>query len=198
MSALIMSPALIADRIDGFLFCNEHVNRDVAVYVKCIHLTWVPSMEVNTAAFHTCLCKYFSGKMGTRHVCVCVYVNALVINVRLQQHMCEVICLLWQWLMYMFSRKWRVWAFMHMKGLDWVMICILYRRFLSEDDPNMADLYTRLYNSALEWANSSTLTFPVPKTWVLSHSQSSDSSGANNEKCRPRQKKKKISHKKTA
>lgn len=155
-------------------------------------------MEVNTAAFHTCLCKYFSGKMGTRHVCVCVYVNALVINVRLHQHVREVICLLWQWLMYMFSRKWRVWAFMHMKGLDWVMIRILYRRFLSEDDPNMADLYTRLYNSALEWANSSTLTFPVPKTWVLSHSQSYDSSGANNEKCRPRQKKKKISHKKTA
>lgn len=126
--------------------------------------------------------------MGTRRVCVCL--NALVINVRLHQHVREVICLLWQWLMYIFSRKWRVWAFMHMKGLDWVMIRILYRRFLSEDDPNMADLYTRLYNSALEWANSSTLTFPVPKTWVLSHSQSYDSSGANNEKCGPRQKKK--------
>lgn len=121
MSALVMSPALIADRIDGFLFCNERVNRDVAVYVKCIHLTWVPSMEVNTAAFHTCLCKYFSGKMGTRHVCVCVYVNALVINVRLQQHMCEVICLLWQWLMYMFSRKWLlcIWK-------DWIELWSAY------------------------------------------------------------------------
>lgn len=47
--------------------------------------------------------------------------------------------------------------------------CTAQSTLPSEEDPNMADLYTRLYNSSLKWARGSALAFLLPRLDYSSH-----------------------------